>query len=366
MRNQTRIGWYFVLAFTALASASLTQAQTYTYSTLHDFQNNGTDPANPKSLIIDSEGNLYGTSAGGGNQGGGTVFELTPAGRLTVLYNFIYPDIGPNSLALDRRQGNLYGTTLGFDTAGTVFELVKGSSGTYTLSTLYSSRFAQPQSVILDSGGNLWGTDDGNAGCLCVFEIPAGGKWTDRYSTGGQPVEPQGNVLVTPAGDVYASIDNFGIGGSGWVSQVNGPHIYLPNYGYGPNSLALDAAGNIYGLAYGGLSGGPNNGIVFKAEAPWHLSTIYTFTGGDDGAQPSGPFAMDSAGNIFGTASGGQGGTGIVFKVTPEGVESVLYNFHDTFDVLGLVMDGAGNLYGVREGGGNASLGYVWKLTLVQ
>jgi uncharacterized repeat protein (TIGR03803 family) len=352
------VGQYVALAFVALAISVPAHAQTYTYSTVYDFQNNGTDPAIPKSLIIDSEGNLYGTSAGGGNQGGGTVFELTPAGGLTVLYNFIYPDIGPNSLARDSRQGNFYGTTLGL--VGTVFELVKGISGSYTLSTLYSDERSQPQSVTLDPAGNLWGTDDGR--CLCVFEIPAGGEWTERYITGGQPTEPQGNVLVTPAGDVYASIDYFGIAGSGYIAQVNGKTLFFPPFFYGPNSLALDPAGNIYGLAYG-FQGEPG-GLVFKTGTPWHTSRIYAFTGKNDGTTPSGPFALDSAGNVYGTASGGKGGTGLVFKVTPEGVESVLYNFRDTFNVLGLVMDGAGNLYGVREGGGNAGLGYVWKLTV--
>jgi uncharacterized repeat protein (TIGR03803 family) len=365
MRNRCRIGWYFVLAFTMLASASLTRAQTYEFSTFYRFQNNGTDPAGPVALIIGSDGNLYGTSVGGGSHGWGTVFELTPNAELSVLYDFTYSDLGPNSLARDSRQGNFYGTTLGF--YGTVFELVKGSGGTYTLSTLYSNRFSEPQSVTLDSSGNLWGTDDGNRGCLCVFEIPAGGQWTDRYATGGQPIEPQGNVLVTPSGEVYASIDDFEIDGNGWVPQINGPNIFFPPFGYGPNSLATDAAGNIYGLAYGGLTGGPNTGLVFKADAtPWHVSTIYLFKGGDDGAQPSGPFAVDSAGNVYGTASGGKSGYGVVFKITPEGVESVLHTFTDDSNPLGLVMDESGNLYGVRQGGGNPDFGFVWKLTLEQ
>jgi uncharacterized repeat protein (TIGR03803 family) len=243
-----------------------------------------------------------------------------------------------------------------------VFELIKGDGGTYTLSTLYSKSKSLPQSVTLDSHGNLYGTDDG--ACLCVFEIPAGGQWTERYITGGQPIEPQGNVLVTPAGDVYASIDNFSISGQGWVAQVNGRNLFFPPLFYGPNSLAVDAAGNIYGLAYG-FQGEPG-GLVFKTATPWHTSRIYTFTGKGDGAQPSGPFALDSASNIYGTASGGKTGGGVVFKVTTGGVESVLYTFTDTYNVLGLVMDGAGNLYGVRPGGGSGNLGYVYKLALAK
>ena len=279
-----------------------------------------------------------------------------------MLHNFTAANLGPNSLARDSRQGNLYGTTFGL--LGTVFELIKGNGESYSLSTLYSNSRSRPQSVTLDSSGNLWGTDDG--GCLCVFEIPAGGQWTDRYMN-SQPTEPQGNVLVTPAGDVYASIDDFEIDGNGWVPQLNGPNIFFPPFGYGPNSLALDPVGNIYGLAYGGLAGGQNAGLVFKADAtPWHVSTIYTFTGYEDGAQPSGPFVVDSAGNIYGTASGGKSGYGVVFKITPEGVESVLHTFTDDSNPLGLVVDASGNLYGVRQGGGNPDFGSVWKLTLEQ
>ncbi len=365
MRNRSQIGLYLILAFATLASASLTQAQTYEFSTFYRFQNNGTDPAGPVALIIGSDGNLYGASVGGGSDGWGTVFELTPAGTLTVLHNFTFANLGPSSLARDNRQGNLYGTTLGY--VGTVFELIKEDGGSYSLSTLYSNSRSQPQSVTVDSSGNLWGTDDGSHSCLCVFEIPAGGQWTDRYATGGQPIEPQGNVIVTPSGDVYASIDDFEILGSGWVPQINGPNIFFPPFGYGPNSLATDAAGNIYGLALGGLAGGQNKGLVFKADAtPWHVSTIYTFTGGDDGAQPSGPFAVDSAGNIYGTASGGKSGYGVVFKVTPEGVESVLHTFTEASGIHGLVLDGSGNIYGASQGGGGADVGSVWKLTLVQ
>jgi uncharacterized repeat protein (TIGR03803 family) len=359
MRKRNAISLYLLVAILALANAFAAQAQTYTYSILYNFQNNGTDPATPSSLITDPEGNLYGTSTFGGSHGFGAVFELSAEGTLSVLHNFAASDPVPNSLAWDERQGNLYGTTSGGP--GTVFELVKGNGGIYTLSTLYSNSRSLPQSVTLDPNGNLWGTDDGR--CLCVFEIPAGGQWTERLNTVGQPVEPQGNVLVTPTGAVYASIDNFGILANGFVTQINGTDEFFPPiFYYGPNSLAVDSTGNIYALAYG-LDGEPG-GMVLKTDPPhWRGTAIYTFTGGIDGTQPSGPFAIDSANNIYGTATGGKGQNGVVFKVTASGEASVLHDFSDGFNHLGLVMDGAGNLYGISTGAGAANMGYVWKLT---
>ena len=125
MRNQSRIGWYLMLAFAALASASLVRAQSYEFSNFYSFQNNGTGPTGPAALVIGSDGNLYGVSCCGGSLGFGTVFELTPAGTLTVLHNFTSADSHPSSLVRDNGQGNLYGTTNGDGTGGTVFELIK-------------------------------------------------------------------------------------------------------------------------------------------------------------------------------------------------------------------------------------------------
>jgi uncharacterized repeat protein (TIGR03803 family) len=349
------------LAFVALAISMPAHAQTYTYSILYSFQNNGTDPANPNFLIIDSEGNLYGTSDYGGSHGFGSVFELTPNGGLTVLHNFAEADALANSLVRDNRQGNLYGTTLGFGSPGTVFELVKGSDGTYTLSTLYSDKGSRPQSVTLDSQGNLYGTDDGD--CICVFEIPAGGHWNNIYSYGVNPVEPQGNVLISPSGNVYFSIDDEENGGGGWVTELNVTVFGIPA-GYGPDWLVQDSAGNIYGLATIMEDDPDGTGLIFKIDTSGNVTTIFGFPGNAGGKQPFGPFAMDAAGNIYGTVSGGKEGTGVVFKVSPEREETVLHTFSDDAYHVGLVMDAAGNLYGTSTAGGSAGLGYVWKLTV--
>jgi uncharacterized repeat protein (TIGR03803 family) len=348
------------LAILALGLSLPAQAQTYKFRTLYSFRNN-VGPAAPASVILDSKGNLYGVSYWGGKYGRGTVFTLSPKGVLTALHSFNGTDgAGPTSLIRDS-QGSLYGSTAEAGYPSTVFKMVKGSGGTYTFSTLYTSSDFAPQSVTLDSEGNLDGTD--NQDCTCVFKISPSGQWTDLYYTGGQPTYPVGNVLVDKSGAVYASIDYEGIAAFGNVVELSptSQTFSIPLPAAGSDYLIEDSAGNIYGLGFG--NGADTFGAVFKIDTTTGVMTnLYTFTGKTDGKNPGGSFATDSAGNIYGTAQGGKLGDGLVFKLTPQGQQSVLYYFQSYVE-YGLVMDSAGNLYGVTGGGGAYGLGSIYKLT---
>ena len=153
-----------------------------TLNVLHNFT--GPDGAVPHGVLItDAAGNLYGTTHNGGTSGYGTVFQLTPSGALNVLHSFIgggdgaYPEAG---LIADM-AGNLYGTTYGGGPGGqgTVFQLTPAG----TLYVLYSftggSDGGRPGAdLIADAAGNLYGTtSSGGAtascpgGCGTVFEL---------------------------------------------------------------------------------------------------------------------------------------------------------------------------------------------------
>ncbi len=213
MKKQLSLVTLSVLAFVLALPAT---AQTHKYSILYSFKNNGTDPSQPTSLILDSKGNLYGTPLYG-KFGDGTVFELSPKGVLTLLHSFNGTDgAGALSLTRDNRQGNLYGTAQLGTSPGTVFELIK-SGATYRLSTLYNSSGAEPQTVTLDSSGNVFGTDHA---CTCIFEIPVGGQWKEIYYAGGQPTYPVGDLIVDKSGNLFASIDYEGIGAFGWILEL--------------------------------------------------------------------------------------------------------------------------------------------------
>jgi len=134
-----------------------------------------------------------------------------------------------------------------------------------------------------------------------------------------------------------------------------------------------DKAGNLYGTtAFGAVA---NNGTVFKlspnADGSWTFSTVYEFNGQFDGGFPLGQIAIDSAGNIYGTAgAGGFNGYGTVYKLSPSGggwVLTTLYNFTSDFgnnpNQEGVALDSAGNLYGITRFDGEYQLGTVYQLT---
>ncbi|HZP64151.1 MAG TPA: choice-of-anchor tandem repeat GloVer-containing protein [Terriglobales bacterium] len=131
------------------------------------------------------------------------------------------------------------------------------------------------------------------------------------------------------------------------------------------DGLAIDASGNLYGTtSIGGLSscmtGGAaiGCGVVFKLDPNGKETVLYTFTGGsNDGANPNGDLVLDSSGNLYGTTShGGTADVGTVFKLAPNGVLTILHDFTNGTDGgaprSGVVLDAAGNLYGSASSGG--------------
>jgi uncharacterized repeat protein (TIGR03803 family) len=156
------------------------------------------------------------------------------------------------------------------------------------------------------------------------------------------------------------------------------------NDGANPQAdLAVDFHGNLYGTT---LNGGKYNyGTVFElsppksANGPWTPTVLHSFESSWDGAGPVAEVILDGAGNLYGTASGGSGGSGVVFKISPPPplgcnhptppdpwCEDTLWAFPGkTNDGLflraSLIPDGAGNLYGTTYGGG--TWGVVFMLT---
>ena len=133
------------------------------------------------------------------------------------------------------------------------------------------------------------------------------------------------------------------------------------------SGVIFDNLGNLYGTATNG------DGQVFRLTSSgpsWLEDTIYTFQGGTTGYAPAGNVIFDSAGNLYGaTVFGGTNGKGTVFELTSEGgrwIDRVLYNLGGDGGSQpsgGLTWDSAGNLYGVTCYGGSANQGAVFQLT---
>ena len=193
---------------------------------------------------------------------------------------------------------------------------------------------------------------------------------------------PFDGLIVDSSGNFYGTTFNGGTFGFGTVYELpaEGGEKVLYNFTGGNDganpagSLILDGAGNLYGTT---TSGGPKScyfnigcGVVFKLSPQGTETILYTFTGQGDGGVPLAGLIRDARGNLYGTASqGGQVGTlcsvgcGVVFKLNPAGQETVLHTFTGPPDganpLAPLVQDSAGNLYGTTELGGAGCYGHI-------
>lgn len=322
-----------------------------TETVLHSFGDKGNDGQDPQApLIIDSAGNLYGATLQGGAHDDGAIFKVATDDTETVLYSFgSGRSDGQNpgaGLVMDS-AGNLYGTTEigGAYGAGTVFELSAAGAETVLHSFLalgLGSDGQNPQApLVMDGAGNLYGTTpNGGAGMAgTVFKLSANGTSTVLYSFGSTATTdgrtPYAGVIVDSAGNLYGTTADGGATGSGpgdgvvYSLSAAGKEAILYSFGGtagdGVNpyaGLVRDSAGNLFGTtkaggAYG--SGGPRRGgTAFKLSPAGTETILYSFGAGgaSDGNSPQGTLIMDGAGNLYGTTSGGGAhGDGTVFKI---------------------------------------------------
>jgi uncharacterized repeat protein (TIGR03803 family) len=317
--------------------------------------------ASKGSLILDEQGNLYGTSYAG--NGYGSVFELSPPASgstgwtATVLYSFSGGADGKHPFAglVFDSAGNLYGTTeQGGDGYGVVFELSPTTGGGWSETVLYTFTGAadgrEPQygSLVFDSAGNLYGTTTyGGAyseGVAFELSPPAGGSgvWTETVlhafgSSSGDGAYPAG-VILGPGGNLYGTTSGGGTASSGTVFELSlsppAEQVLLAFNGadgvnpYWP--LAFDAAGNLYGVSSGG-DPGAGAGLVFELSPPasgsssWTEMVLYGFTGGSDGGGPAAGVIRDASGNLYGTTdAGGGNGAGVVYELAVSGSSAII------------------------------------------
>ena len=356
----------------ALTMITVQSTQAQTYQVIYDFTGGAGGSGPVAGLTMDQAGNIYGTTSAGGPGFYGDVFKLTRKGSGWVfnsLHNFTGRSDGcrPFSGLIFDGAGNLYGTTAYGGAPGCPDQGGPGNGIVFKLSPPPCATAPCPgtETVLYDfAGGSDGSHPDGYGGGALVFD--RAGNLYGTTSNGGLPGCEGG------CGTVFELSHS----GSGWTESVlyrftGGSDGAVPT-----STLIFDQAGNLYGTAMvGGLSGCSFStyhgcGTVFELSpsgSGWTESVLYSFTGSCDGSMPAGGLIFGPSGDLYGTtASGGEGGGGTVFQLTPSNGSWTLETLHSFSGTIGpsatLAMDGVGNLYGTTGSDGAYEQGNVFEL----
>jgi uncharacterized repeat protein (TIGR03803 family) len=380
--------------------------------------------------------NSWGGSGGCPSPGCGTVFELSPptqkggAWTETTIYAFqgvlgsVKDGLTPEGGVIIDQQGNLYGTTslggngpcilLGSQTGcGIVYELSPPAQkgGAWAETILYNFQGGTDGNfplgdLVFDKRGNLYGATDfgGGKGTTCnpyyggncgtVFKLnrpeKKGGTWNEHvlhsFAGGTDGANPNGGFVFDSKGAVYGTTQFGGAFGYGTVFELEPAnrrgtawketilHAFDPGPIDGGNPMAGvvgDAKGRLYGTTYGG--GPEQGGIVFRFSPPsdrskrWTEAILHGFDGNywdEDGWGPECSLTFDSKGRLYGTTSNTavDGIEGGVFRLTPRGSKwgfGSLYRFRGEPDggqpQTGVILDKSGNVYGTTSQGGTGT-----------
>ncbi|MGA2370952.1 MAG: choice-of-anchor tandem repeat GloVer-containing protein [Candidatus Korobacteraceae bacterium] len=311
------------------------EGSNWRFTILYSFS--GTDGNGPDSPpVVASNGIVYGTTEVGGGYSGGVLFGLSPAAHASpnVLSNWTerlrYSFTGGNdgsrpggSLVLDS-SGDIYGTAAGgVNNGGTLYEFTKGSAQVLHAFPAFPGDGTGPQGVVSGAGGLYGITEFGGAsGTGTVYSLAGGYHVIYNFNLGsGWPLY----MAADQAGNLYVSA-TYGdlIDGCYWIWYGNIFELTYPDWT--PVTLSSwenlaapmsawvtpDASGNVYGTVNAG-----GDGEVFKMTCCWNYSPLHDFSG-SDGAGPDSAPVIDAQGNIYGTtSSGGAYGYGVVWEITP-------------------------------------------------
>lgn len=377
-RHQSRAAhWKMFCAVLSLLLTCAVASPAQTFTSLLSFD--ATNGAYPYYvyLVQGVNGQLYGTTYGGGAYSSGTVFEITTGGTITTLYSFCAVSnctdgAEPAGGLVLATNGNFYGTTEngGTSNQGTVFEITPAGKLT-TLHSFIGTDGANPYvGLIQATNGNFYGTTTGGgAGVGTLFEITPAGKLTSLHSfnvSDGQ--YPDARLVQGFNGLLYGT--TYGIGNAFDMSLAGKFTDLVPGPGGGPTGALIQATnGNFYGTTTSGGTKGA--GSVYEMTPGGKVTTLYSFcslTNCADGETPWAGVIQANDGNLYGTTSaGGANSGGTVFQLTLNGTLTTLYNFcaqtnctDGTTPYEGLVQNTNGILYGTTHLGGTSGYGVIY------
>jgi uncharacterized repeat protein (TIGR03803 family) len=394
LRRASPCASIFALVLVLLAPHPL---QARSYKVLHTFSSDDNGYSPQSDVVLDSHGNIYGTTIQGGTgcngYGCGVVFKVGRKGTYTVLHRFTGPpdgeSPGPGHPVLDGAGDLFVATGVGGTGAcnsgagcGAIFRINASGKETIFYSFAGGQAGQGPNSgLVADSAGNLYGTTElggdptcnngSGYGCGVVFKVDSAGIETVLYAFHGLPdaQNPQVGLALDSTGTLYGTAGGgaFGFGAVYKVDSVTGQETVLYSFtdgadGNTPGIAApvVDSSGSVYGVTWR-PSTAPR---VFKVDSKGNETTLHTFHGY---WYLEASLVVGSRGNLYGTSAGGGGrGDGSVFKLAPNGKLTILHSFNGSAGGgadSSVALDGAGNLHGTTRSGGAHNVGVVYKLT---
>lgn len=367
-------------------------------ATIQDFysMNASTDGSTSYSNLVQApDGNYYGTTARDGANGYGTIFRVSPKGVYSVVYAFQggAGGEGPESGLYLASDGNFYGTSGG---GAYGFGMVYRVSSTGVFTPLYSFTGgrdgAAPYSGVIEgSDGNIYGTTAsggavnaaGFTGYGTIYKMTPAGVLTTIYTFSGgdgDGASPYAGLVEGSDGLLYGTGNNDEVGDTSYevgnifkISKTgdftNLYHFEGGNDGGNPDGGLVEGPdGSFYGSTHNyGLFADDDDdtgqGVLYKVSPTGEFTTLYEFTGHADSGRPEGTLAFGSDGNLYGTTTNSPQGS--LFQLTPAGgfvSLGLLGNYAES--LAGPIVGSDGNLYGTTANGGANSNGMIFQATL--
>jgi uncharacterized repeat protein (TIGR03803 family) len=304
-----------------------------TFTVLHDFAGGADGARSFASLVQAIDGNFYGTTASGGGADLGTVFQMRPDGAVTILHAFTGgPDDGavPVAALIQAADGNFYGTTSGGGASGvgTVFQMTP--AGAVTIMHGFAGGpgdGAEPGAALIQAtDGNFYGTtrSGGASDSGTIFRMTADSTFNVLYAFAGSDGANPGAALIQATdASLYGTTENGGDLDGGTVFQLTSDgtftvlHAFTGADGQNPVAALIQATdGSLYGTTSAG-DFSSNRGTVFRVALDGTVTVLYAFAGGGDGASPWAGLLQASDQSFYGTTRYGGSGDmlGTVFRL---------------------------------------------------
>jgi len=376
-----------LLALPVLGCPQIARAQV-PFDVLHAFNDPG-EGGGPSALLQATDGNFYGTTQifglGAGDPCCGTVFRMTADGALTVLHAFVGGEIDgkePSAGLIQASDGNFYGATPygGAFGHGTVFKMTPDGVLTILHHFAGGSDGAAPWAALVQANdGSLYGTTSvgGAFGLGTVFKMALTGTISilHHFAGGNRDGAYGGSLVQATDGNFYGVGGSSGVGfcvgtvfkmtPDGTVTVLHLFETFDGDYSCGGLSELMQAAdGNLYGTVLSHVKVFPARSAIYRITREGVFTELHVFTY-SEGIWPIGRLVQATDGNFYGVTRGS--GAGLIFKMTPNGVLTILHTFASSGNGgadpwAGLIQAADGHLYGVTGAGGLFGAGVIFRL----